>query len=214
MVIIGAGGFAREVLQVLIGNRSVKNIAFYDDVTPNSSSFVFDTFPVLKSPEELQQFFSSNGNEFVLGLGNSFLREKMLKKINDFGGELVSAIDSKASIGQFCKLDEGATILAHSCLSNGSIIGKAPLIYYNSIVTHDCVIGDFVELSPGATLLGHVHVGSYTQIGANATVLNRIQIGDNCIIGAGAVVTKNVPSHTVVAGVPARVIKKLDLNQI
>ena len=47
-------------------------------------------------------------------------------------------------------------------------------------------------------------------IGSNATILQGVTIGDNAIVGAGAVVTKNVAANTIVGGVPARVIKRID----
>ena len=86
-------------------------------------------------------------------------------------------------------------------------IGTGCLVYHNVQITHDCTIGNYVEISPGAALLGGCKIGNFVQVGANATVLPGIKIGDHSVIGAGAVVTKNVLENTTVVGVPARVIK-------
>jgi len=79
--------------------------------------------------------------------------------------------------------------------------------YYDSIITHDVEIGDFVELSPGCKLLGDVKIGNLVHVGAGAIILPRSIIGEGAIIGAGAVVTKDVEPYTVVVGNPAKVLK-------
>ena len=101
----------------------------------------------------------------------------------------------------------GSTLLSHIAISSGSRMGVHALVYYQAVIAHDCILGDFVELSPGATLLGHVTIGDFTHIGANATILPKVKIGKHVVVGAGAVVTKDIPDHCVVAGVPAKVIR-------
>lgn len=207
MVIIGAGGFAKELLQVILQKTPIEQVAFYDDVTSACPSRIFEQFPILKNQRDLQEFFNLHGNDFVLGLGGTQYRKQLSEKVSSWGGNLVSAIDKRASVGTFIQIGTGSTVLSQACISNSVQIGKAALIYYNSVITHDCILGDFVEISPGATVLGRSQIGDLTQIGANATVLSNIKVGQNCIIGAGAVVTKNVPDNTVVAGVPAKFMR-------
>ena len=97
---------------------------------------------------------------------------------------------------------------------NSSKIGMGTIVYYNVVITHDCVVGDFVELSPNALLLGHVEVGSYSKIGAGAIILPKVKIGSNVTIGAGTVVTKDVPDNAVVVGVPGKIIKYSEVLKI
>lgn len=208
MVILGAGGFAKEILQVVEVNYPNHNIAFYDDRTPDIKPFIFEKYPILRNKEELTSFFKSQDPHYVVGIGNSKARELLIQLADTCGGVLTDATDKDAKIGKYSTIGLGATILSHATISNSATIGKAVLAYYNTVVAHDCLVGDFVELSPGATLLGNVQVGNYTQIGANATILPRIKVGSNCIVGSGAVVTKNVPDNCIVAGVPARIIKQ------
>ena len=74
------------------------------------------------------------------------------------------------------------------------------------IIEHECVVGAWSHIGPGAILCGNVKVGEGTFIGAGAVIRQGIHIGENCIVGAGAVVVKNIPNGSVVAGVPARPI--------
>ena len=207
MVILGAGGFANEILPAAEHNYANEPLAFYDDRTKNLPDLLLDKYLILKNQEELKTYFLQHGPNFIIGIGNSKARAYMIQMATEHGGILQSAIDKNAHISTYCKIGNGATILNNANISNAVQIGKATLVYYNVVITHDCTIGDYVELSPGATLLGHVTVDDYTQIGANATILPSIKIGKHCIVGAGAVVTRDVPDYAIVAGVPAKIIK-------
>lgn len=205
MIIIGAGGFAKELLDVCSENEFLDNLHFFDNVNPNQPEKLYDRFPILKTEAELDSFFEHTSKHFALGLGNPELRQKVADEMNLKGGILFSVISQKAHIGAFdVHIGEGATILHNATIANGCKIGKGVLIYHNVQVTHDCMIGDFVELSPGATLLGKVSIGNGVHVGANATILPGVSVGDNVVIGAGAIVTKNIPSDSTVKGIPAK----------
>jgi sugar O-acyltransferase (sialic acid O-acetyltransferase NeuD family) len=208
MLIIGAKGFAKEVLEVFHQLKQINNIAFYDDVNANIGELFLDFFPILKNEKEVLAFFKENGNEFTIGIGNPNLRYIMYQKITKLGGKFTSCISPHAIIGSYdIEIKEGTNILSFATISNSIKIGKGSMIYYNVIITHDCKIGDFVELSPNAILLGNVEVGSYSHIGANTTILPNIKIGKNVIVGAGSVVTKDIPDNSIAVGSPAKVIK-------
>jgi sugar O-acyltransferase (sialic acid O-acetyltransferase NeuD family) len=207
MIVIGAKGFAKEVLEVLQQRNQTENLAFYDDVNEIGEK-LYDTFPILKNEAQVKQFFTACGNQFTIGIGNPILRYNLYKKFTDLGGECVSAISPLAQISSYeVNIGLGSIVLMNAVFSNSVTIGKGCMVYYNAMITHDCVVGDFVEVSPGATLLGRCTVGSFSRIGANATILPDVKIGSNVTVGAGAVVTKDVPDNAVVYGVPAVVMK-------
>jgi sugar O-acyltransferase (sialic acid O-acetyltransferase NeuD family) len=206
MLIIGAGGFAKELLGIFEQKKQLSNLAFYDDLNEEVLK-VFDRFTVLKNEKQVRDYFTNFGNEFTVGIGNPFLRYKLYKKFVDLGGKLTSSISTFSKIGQFnVKLGDGVNILDNVIISNNVSIGKGCIIYYQAVITHDCVIKDFVQISPAVNLLGRCKIESYTEIGANATILPDTVIGKNVIVGAGAVVTKNVKDNCIVAGVPAKII--------
>ncbi len=211
MLIIGAKGFAKEVLQVFIDQGFTGKIAFYDDVNIDVLGFLFDQFPILKNEDEVFAFFKENGNEFTIGIGSPVLRYKLYKKILNLGGVFVSSISPFAQIGSYeVKIGVGSNVLSQAICSNSTQIGIGCIVYYNVVITHDCVVDDFVELAPNVILLGRSKIGSFSQIGANVTILPDVKIGENVIVGAGSVVTKDVPDNRIVVGVPAKMIKVLE----
>ncbi len=89
----------------------------------------------------------------------------------------------------------------------GIFIGDRTLIGHNAVIT---TINHCLDVERRANMIPQsVHIGSDVWFGANVTVLPGVSIGDGTVIAAGAVVTKDIPSRTVAAGVPAKVIKKL-----
>lgn len=210
MLIVGAQGFAKEVLEVVNQLNELKDLVFYDDVNKDLPDKLYGRFPILTSLEAASDYFTHTDRRFCLGLGNPFLRKKLYEKFLAAGGQAVSVISPLACIGSFdVQIGECSNILPGVIFSNGTKIGRGGLVYYHSSITHDCVIGDFVQISPGVTLLGKSEVGSYTQIGANATILPNVKIGQNVIIGAGAVVTKDIPDNCLVTGIPGIIKKRL-----
>jgi sugar O-acyltransferase (sialic acid O-acetyltransferase NeuD family) len=208
MLIIGAKGFAKEVLEVCHQNGDDKSIAFYDDVNEDIGDVLYNQFPILHSIEQAKIYFETVDNQFTVGIGNPVLREKLTDKFTAIGGVLTSTISKFSEIGSFeVTIDEGANILSGVKISNSVSIGKCPLIYYNSLITHDVIIGNFVEISPGVTILGRAVVGNLVHIGAGAIILPNVTIGNNVVIGAGSVVTKNLPDNCVAVGIPAKIIK-------
>jgi len=211
MIIVGAKGFAKEVLEILHQNNQIDEVVFYDDINNDLPKKVFNQFEILTSNIQAKEYFQNVNNQFTIGIGNPILRKKMFDKFISIGGEFVSTISLKASIGSFnVFIKNGANILDGAIISNSVTIGMGVIVYYNANITHDCLIGDFVEISPGATILGRSKIGDYSQIGANSTILPDVMIGKNVIVGAGSVVTKSVPDNSLVVGIPAIIIKELE----
>lgn len=208
MLIVGAKGFAKEVFEVLYKNKIEENIAFFDNVNSYKTKKLFSKYPILTSFDEVKYYFKNIDNKFTIGIGNPKLRYKLYLKLIDFGGVFNSSISSQALISNFdVKINNGNNILPGVKISNGVSIGIGNIIYYNTVITHDVKIADFVEISPSVNLLGSCEIKSFSHIGANATILPKVIIGENVTIGAGAVVTKDIADNAVAVGVPARVIK-------
>lgn len=211
MLVVGAKGLAKEILEILHQNNLQENVVFYDDVNMDIGSSLYDKFPILKSADEAKIFFASKTKEFTIGIGNPKLRYKLYNIFRELGGTLVSTISPKSDIGNYGNsIGEGCNITSGVVITNDVHLGKGCLINLNVTVGHDCHIGDFVELCPNVNISGNCTIGNFTFIGTSATVLPNIKIGNNVIIGAGAVVTKYVPDNSMAIGVPAKIVKNLE----
>lgn len=208
MLIIGAKGFAKEVLEVLYQLDDIENLLFYDDVNKDLPDKLYDKFKVLKAEEQAALYFKEQDKRFTLGIGNPVLRRKIYDKFTFLGGKFCSTISPKSSIGNYGNvIEDGCNIMTGSIITNDVVIKRGVLINLNCTIGHDSIIGKFVEMSPGVHISGNCIIGDYSVLGTNATVLPKLKVGSNVTIAAGSVVIKDVPDNCMVAGVPA-VIKK------
>lgn len=211
MLVIGAKGFAKEVLEVLFQNNQTENLVFYDDVNDDVPEELYGEFKILKNTDEAATYFKTGDNRFTIGIGNPVLRKRLFDKFQALGGMFASTISPLAIIGNFGnQIASGCNIMTGAVITNDVLIKTGTLINLNCTVGHDCIIGEFVEMSPGAHVSGNCRIGSYSILGTNATVLPNVNIGTNVIVGAGSVVTKDVPDNCVIVGSPAKIIKELE----
>lgn len=211
MLIVGAKGFAKEVLEVLYQLHDIENVVFYDDVSEDLPKQLYERFDILRNAEEVEKYFQNVDTRFTIGIGGPVLRKKMFDKFTALGGVFTSTISPKANIGHFGnEIEIGSNVMTGTVITNDIHLGKGVLINLNCTIGHDSSIGDFVEMSPGVHVSGNCKIGSYSNIGTNATILPKITIGKNVVVGAGSVVTKDVPDNCLVVGVPAKIIKELE----
>ena len=140
-------------------------------------------------------------------------------RIFNFVNAYGCTIDDGSKVGAFVEIQKGATIGKNCKISSHSFICEGVKIEDNVFIGHGVMFTN--DLFPRATNADgspqseadwkviETVVKKGASIGSNATILCGIVIGENALIGAGSVVTKDVPANTVVAGVPAKIFKKL-----
>ncbi len=209
MVILGAKGFAKGVLEILYQLDKLDDVVLFDDVSHDSPQKIYGRFTILRNIDKVKNHFEKVNDEFTIGIGNPLLRKMMNDKFIKLGGSLVSTISPKAVIGHFGnKIGAGCNIVTGTVIDNSVTIGKGCLLNTNSTIGHDVNIGCFVEICPGVVVSGNVQIGDYSFIGSNATLLPHIKIGSNVVVAAGSLVKNDVPDNCMIAGTPA-IIKKI-----
>lgn len=215
MIIIGAKGFAKELLTVIYQNNTDENFCLYDDVNNDMPDLLYDKYKIIKNIDSAEKYIKSVDNRFLLGIGNPILRYNMVKKFSNIYGVLTSTIAQSAKIGNFDnQIGIGTNIMSNVIIEASNQIGMGCIIHTNSFISHDISIGNFCEISPSVNLLGNVEIGNFTSIGTGAIILPKIKIGENVIVGAGAVITKNIPNNSVVVGNPGRILRQLNALKI
>ena len=210
MIIIGAGGFAKEVLEVLAQSDSAEGVHFYDDLNVSLPALLYDRFPVLRSLDAARALIAAGSSRFALGLGGPRVRRDVAGRFRRIGGVLTGTISPHARIGHFGNdIGDGCNIMTGTVVTNDVRIGTGCLINLNCTVGHDSRLGQYCELSPGVHVSGQVTIGDFGNIGTGAVLLPGVTLGENVVVGAGAVVTGDVAPNSLVVGVPARVIREL-----
>lgn len=150
----------------------------------------------------------------VVGVGDPATRRRLCSDYEASDDNTRSLIDPSAILGENVVVEPGAMICAGTILTTRVRIGRHTIVNIGSTVSHDARIGDFVTISPGVHLAGHVQVedGAFLGIGCsivNGTAEAPLVVGRGSVVAAGAVVTESVPPGVMVAGTPARVRKRL-----
>jgi sugar O-acyltransferase (sialic acid O-acetyltransferase NeuD family) len=194
--LFGASGHAKVVLDVLSSNN-IKVLAVVDDSpkTANISNISVVNTKDFKNPE---------GSQFIVAVGDNIIRKKIVNKNNFY---YFSAVHSDATISEFASIEEGTIVMPQVVVNSDAKIGKHCILNSRSVVEHDCVLEDYVHISPNASLAGNVFVGEGTQIGIGASVIQGIKIGKWVTVGAGAVIINDIPDYAVVVGNPGKIIK-------
>lgn len=201
--ILGAGGMARETLDIYKFSKSNNNVlGFIEENCKRVNSkihdkIVFDASIIDNLPKD---------SIFIGAIGSS-KRKRWIEEIKQKGFDFDTLIHPLAIIGTNVSIDEGSIICATVVLTCDIKIGKHSIINVNTTVNHDCVIGDFVTICPSVNIAGNVTIANNCWVGIGATIINGISIGSGSFIGAGAVVTKDIPDNVLAVGVPAKPVR-------
>lgn len=191
MVIAGAGGLGHETLYILLNDKYKGEICFFDENF--NGKRLFDKFNVIKDICDLEKYFSVNGKSFITAVGNPRIRKKLTEKVQKVGGILQSVISSESSIFPFNKDIEGGIVQPGVGISYGVEIGLSSAIHINSTIGHKTILGNYVNIGPGVTIIGPVSIGDFSYVGAQSLIMSGLKIGKNVIIGAGSHVDKDIP---------------------
>lgn len=187
----------------------IEIVAVFDD-TPNLSP-PFQNIPLYEGWKDFSKWKSNYKFplSFVVTIGNPHAKKRIeiSRKLITYNLSPISIITPSFILEPYVNLGIGLQIHNHAIVNSYTQIGDYCILNTKSLVEHDCVIGQGVEIGPGAIVCGNVNIGEYTWVGAGAVIKDHITIGKNCIIGAGAVVTKNISDNQIVVGNPAKFLK-------
>lgn len=211
--IIGAGGQARVINEILHYSQNFHILAFIDQPLMGEHETISD-IPVvgnrLGDPDIISRLINEGMEGFIVAVGDNKKRSNLYSYCINANLQPINAIHPTAHIAGDAKIGCGNVIAIGGIICTCAEIGNNVIINSGVIVDHECKIHDHVHLAPGVILAGKGIIESGAFVGAGVTIKERIVIGKNSIIGAGSIVLENIPENTVAVGSPARVIKTLD----
>jgi sugar O-acyltransferase (sialic acid O-acetyltransferase NeuD family) len=205
IILIGYSGHAYVVCDILLSaNHTIFGYGEKSEKSNNPYHLKY-----IGDDSQPQVLFDYQSNPFFIAIGENSIRKKVFDNFIAKELKIINAIHQTAYISHTASLNGVGIMIGAGVIVNPlASIGNGVICNTGSIIEHECIIGDFVHLAPGSVLCGNVSVGENTFIGANSVVKQGVNIGKNCLIGAGSVVIKDVPDFSIIAGNPAKSIKK------
>jgi sugar O-acyltransferase (sialic acid O-acetyltransferase NeuD family) len=207
LVIVGAGGLAREVEWLVRDiNRVESRFEFRGYVVRDGPPGEHDSKgPVWGTESQLANLEA--GWALTIGIGNPTVRKSLSRQLRSMCPQATfpalvhpTAIYDRDS----CKFGAGAVLCAGTILTVNVTLAEFCYVNIGVTVGHESTIGEGSVVNPNASISGGVNIGSACLIGTGAQVLQYLNVGDGAVVGAQAAVTRDVPVRTTVVGVPAR----------
>lgn len=207
LVVIGAGGFGRETLDVAeainaaSANGQVWEIVGVADDAPsdvNLERLAARSVTFLGSIADLP-----SDVHVVIGVGSPQARSAITQKLDETA-QFTTLIHPTAVTGSQVTIGAGSVVCAGVSVGTNVTVGEQVHLNPHAVIGHDTSLGDFVSVNPNATISGDCTIDSGVLVGAAAVVLQGLRLAPNVLVGAAACVTKPVTQACTLVGVPAR----------
>lgn len=210
LLIVGAGGFARETAQAVVAANmrrpTWRLLGFLDD-DPRKAGGRIDGLDVLGGCDLVHEYPHAR---VVLCIGNPrdyFSRARMARRLDLPEERYATIVHPAAEVSSNSTIGPGSILLAHCVLTAAVEVGAHVAVMPRVVMTHDDVLEDFVTVASGVCLGGGTRVGRGAYVGAGALVRESVTIGAWSLVGMGSVVLRDVPPEQVWIGNPARPLR-------
>lgn len=206
-LIVGAGGFGREVLQwsrdAGLDQGECVIHGFLDDDPRALDEAGGVGLPITGT---IRDYAPREDEMLICGLGLPRAKWTCLRALVERGARFKTVVHPTALVGQNVRLGTGCIICPGVVLTVDIAVGEFVTFNCYSSVGHDGCVGDWSTLSGYASVSGKCKIGKGVFLGSHVAMLPSLSIGDWATVGAGSVAWRSVPPRTTVFGVPARAI--------
>lgn len=202
VLIVGAGGHAQVVADILQQQPSLQAIGYLDDNSVLHGQTLLG-LPVLGSMAQSTSFLHE---AVIIAIGDNRLRRQLYEQWSAHGEQFVTLQHPSAVLARDVTIGSGTLIAAGVIVNPGSVIGANVILNTGCTIDHHTRIGAHVHVAPGVHTGGEVTIEEGVLIGIGATIMPRCSLGAWSRVGAGAVVHADVPAGETVVGVPARAL--------
>lgn len=207
VVILGAGGFAREVLGICYDLGEDARVMGFIDNASETEGQTIDGKPVLGGDDWLRLHAGRDVCALV-GVGRNPLRRRLARGLDAAGVEHATVISPHALISRFARIGAGSMVCAATIVNTNVRIGEHCIVNLDCTVGHDAVLEPFVNLAPGVHVSGWVRLGEGADVGTGTAINEHVHVGAWSIVGSGSAVVRDLPANVTAVGVPCTAIKE------
>lgn len=189
VVLIGAGGFGRELLWAC--GRAGMTVAGFCDDAADQQNGAFAGLPLLGNLEAAATRWGA-GTCFHIAVGDNRARQRLAERALAAGWEPVAIVDPTAVVAPDAVIAPGAYVGIGSVVSCLARVEQFALINHHVTVGHEAVVGAFAQLCPGVRVSGNCVLGEGALLGSNAVILPGKRMGSWSVLGAGAVAMADI----------------------
>jgi sugar O-acyltransferase (sialic acid O-acetyltransferase NeuD family) len=203
LIIVGAGGFARELRQFVPISFPAERYRLKGFLSNNPRDLDRHNIsePILADPEE---YIPKEHDRFLLAIGNVEHRRRIVEELKSHGARFLTLIHASAYVDPSATLGEGCIIYPFATIMNQARLSDFVTMNIYSSAGHDTQIGSHCNLSPYATMNGFSILEEEVVLGTHSTVLASHRVGRGSKLSANSVVTSDVRANTLVYGVPGQ----------
>jgi sugar O-acyltransferase (sialic acid O-acetyltransferase NeuD family) len=204
ILIVGAGGFGREVLLWARDAWPSQSalIAGFLSADPERLNGQAAPLPILSDPAT---FEPQPGDALLLAIGIPETRRVVAESLESRGAEFLTLIHPTAIVAPSATIGTGSILCPFSIVSDSAKVGRFALLNYHTSLGHDASAGNYAVLSPYATLGGAAHIGNDVFMGMHASVGPGKHVGPRSKVSANSCALVNAPSDSLIYGAPGRV---------
>ena len=203
LLIVGAGGFGRELHEMLWDVFPEEKFNFKGFLATSDQSLK-DAGMDVNFLGDPMDYPPAPNDRFLMAVGYMDARRTLYESITERGGQFISFVHPKALIASTATIGNGAVIYPFAIVSNASTIGECVHLNYFASVGHDCGLGKYCLLAPYATLNGFVKLSDEVYVSTHGTVAPGRSVGHRSKISANSAAMQDVPDGAIVFGVPGR----------
>lgn len=206
IVIIGAGGFGREVAWLIEDINKVNeewNIIGFVDDNESIQDTEINGYKVIGNIEWLL----NQKLNVVNAIGDPIVKRKVIERLIDSENNYPVLIHPSVIYSKQVSFGEGSIVCAANIITTNIEIGKHVIINLDCTIGHDAILGNYTTVLPSVNVSGFVETEECVSIGTGSAVIQGVKIGENTVIGAGSVVVKDLPANCTAVGAPAKPIK-------
>lgn len=206
IVIIGAGGFGREVAWLIEEINKVStqwNILGFVDDNEEIQGTEVNGYKVVGNIEWLNK----QELNVVSAIGDPIIKKKIIERLKSSKNTYPVLIHPSVIYSDRVSFGEGSIICAANILTTDIKIGEHVIINLDCTIGHDAILGDYTTVLPSVNVSGFVETKDCVSIGTGSAIIQGVSIGENTIVGAGSVVVKDLPANCTAVGSPAKPIK-------
>ena len=206
LVIVGAGGFGREVLEIVneINNEEPTwNVLGFID----NNRHALDNYDLEVGVLATEAEWQIRGEEkYVIAIASPTRRKEVATRLKAKGASFATIIAPSVNIGKRTHIGEGVVIFGKTEISIDCKIGD--FVFLNALdgIGHDCIIGNYCTFGPKVCISGATKMGECVNVGALASTYPGVIVEDYATIGMNSCAIKRVKKGTTVVGVPAKKI--------